>query len=358
MTLIMHNHRLPIKVSIIIPTYNREQYISQAIESALSQTLADIEVIVVDDGSTDNTREVIKPYKDRIEYIYTENGGPAHARNTGMKIAKGEYIAFLDSDDLYYPYKTELQANFLDKFSDIAMVCTEFSAFDDNGFWDEYHLKKYHSAAYKNKAISYRDIYKEKYLLKNFGEKFKDWGNKNAYIGNIFNIYFENLIILTNSIMFRKEILKKVGFFNEKYFIAEEYDFALRICKHYKVGFIDVPTYKLRYHEGQISQTNRESIGVLIEKQKNVLNIAEEFGLNDKKYYLINKERINKKLAVLNKTLAVPLIAKGNEPITARMHLEKSAYYGYPEKALWLATFFPYFARRIIIKILSIAKLI
>ena len=153
------------KLSIIIPTYNREQYISQAIESALSQTLADIEVIVVDDGSTDNTEKVITPYRNKINYIKTENGGVAHARNVGMKMAKGEYISWLDSDDIYYPYKSELQTDFLDKFSEIGMVYTEFSGFDDNGFFDEYHLKNYHSSAYQSGGVTYNDIFSEKFSL-------------------------------------------------------------------------------------------------------------------------------------------------------------------------------------------------
>jgi glycosyltransferase involved in cell wall biosynthesis len=90
------------KVSVIIPTYNRGYIIRQAIESVLKQALRDLELLIIDDGSTDNTGEVIKSIFDpRIRYFYKQNGGPASARNVGLSNAKGEFIAFLDSDDFW-----------------------------------------------------------------------------------------------------------------------------------------------------------------------------------------------------------------------------------------------------------------
>ena len=95
------------KVSVVIPTYNSSQFIVETLESVFAQTYKDYEIIVVDDGSTDNTKEVLQPYTSRIKYIYKENGGPASARNVGIKSAQGEYIAFLDSDDRWLPEKLE-----------------------------------------------------------------------------------------------------------------------------------------------------------------------------------------------------------------------------------------------------------
>jgi len=91
------------KVSVIIPTYNRPRWLPETIESVLNQTYPYMEIIVVNDGSTDNTEGVLEPYMDRIEYIYKENGGPGSAANAGIMAATSEYIARLDDDDLFLP---------------------------------------------------------------------------------------------------------------------------------------------------------------------------------------------------------------------------------------------------------------
>ena len=267
---------------LLSPPTTERHYICQAIDSVLQQTMNDIEIIVVDDGSTDNTGEKLKPYSDKITYIKTDNCGPAHARNTGMKIAQGEYIAFLDSDDLYYPYKTEMQVKFLDRYADIAMVCSEFSAFDGNGYWDEYHLKNFHKA-YKDGNLIYENIFPEQLTFEKSGLPYVNFEHKNIYMGNIYPIHLENLIIGTPTIMFRRAILDTVGYQDERLWIFEEYDFVLRITKFYKVAFIDVPTYKYRYHENQISitQERKNKIKVVVMKQTYLLDIARKYFLND-----------------------------------------------------------------------------
>ncbi len=345
------------KVSVIVPTYNREAYICQAIESVLQQTMKDFEIIVVDDGSTDNTEEKIQPYLQNLKYIKTKNGGPAHARNIGMGAATGEYIAFLDSDDLYYPHKLGLQVAVLDKFPEIAMVYTEASAFDDSGYWDEHHLKKYHKNAYVRENINYENIFSENMLLRYAGLDSSNWGNKKIYMGNIFDKYLQHLIVFTPAAMFRRNILKTIGLQNEHYWLSEDFEFMLRISRNYKVAFIDIPTYKLRYHTNQISTSrNKNHIHNTIETQTNLLEIVTKLGLKDREYYLQHKDAIDKRLADLHMALAIPLMAKGKDPKSARIHLGKSAFYGYPEHFLWILTFAPYMIRRLFIKVLSILK--
>jgi len=111
------------KISVIMPVYNDERFVSAAMGSILRQTFGDFEVIVVDDGSTDATTEIIKGFADsRIRIIRQENQGPAVARTNGVLAAEGEYIAFMDSDDISEPTRLELQNTFLDNARDIAMV--------------------------------------------------------------------------------------------------------------------------------------------------------------------------------------------------------------------------------------------
>ena len=93
------------QVSVVIPAYNCAEYVGQAVESVLHQTIADWEIIVVDDGSRDHTRLVLEKYSDRIRYIYQQNQGVSIARNCGIELARGEFIAFLDADDYFSPTK-------------------------------------------------------------------------------------------------------------------------------------------------------------------------------------------------------------------------------------------------------------
>ena len=112
-------------VSVIVPTYNRSDLISETIKSILNQTYKNFELIIVDDGSTDNTEEVIRKFKDsRIKYIKTDNwGGPAKPRNIGIKKAKGEYIAFCDDDDFWLETKLELVTDYIKKVPGVDLIC-------------------------------------------------------------------------------------------------------------------------------------------------------------------------------------------------------------------------------------------
>lgn len=109
-------------VSVIIPTYNREEFVVKAIGSVLNQTFRDLEVLVIDDGSTDNTREALETYAPKIRYVYQQNGGVSAARNTGIKLARGEWLAFLDSDDEWRP---EYLFRQIEKAGEIPGICMQ-----------------------------------------------------------------------------------------------------------------------------------------------------------------------------------------------------------------------------------------
>lgn len=120
-------------ISVIIPTYNREKTIKRAIESVLQQTYKDIEVIVVDDGSVDNTKEVVKSIDDeRVKYYYQDNQGACAARNKGVDLASGDYIAFQDSDDYWNPQKLEIQLKALQE-NKVDVVISYFSRHNSDG---------------------------------------------------------------------------------------------------------------------------------------------------------------------------------------------------------------------------------
>jgi len=110
--------KIPI-ISVIIPTYNSAKYLPEAIESIFNQNYERLEIIIVDDGSTDNTTEILVPYQDRVIYHYKENGGPASARNFGLEMAQGEIIGFLDADDIWPSNKLSLQLSHLEGDSEV-----------------------------------------------------------------------------------------------------------------------------------------------------------------------------------------------------------------------------------------------
>jgi len=116
-------------ISAIITTFNCEAYLGQAIESVLNQTLLPDEIIIVDDGSSDASAELVRRYGQRILYLWQANRGPGAARNLGVRVSRGDLLAFLDSDDLWLPRKLELQKAVLDKNSEIDLVFARMSQF-------------------------------------------------------------------------------------------------------------------------------------------------------------------------------------------------------------------------------------
>lgn len=192
------------KISVIIPTYNSAKYIKDTIESVLNQTYKDLEIIVVDDGSTDNTKDIVSKYQ--VKYIYQENKGPAAARNRGIKEAQGEYIAFLDSDDVWMVEKLEKQMAIFEN-STYAMIYCDMS----------------HKV---NEKIVHKSYLKEK-------------GYRGPGSGDIHERLLKENFIFTPTVLVKKEVLKKTGYFDESYKICEDYKMWLTIAKKYQIAFLD-----------------------------------------------------------------------------------------------------------------------
>lgn len=121
-----------IKVSVVIPTYNAARFVTEAIKSVLAQTFKDYEILVIDDGSTDDTREVLAKYRSPVQYLYKSNGGVSSARNYGIENARGKYIAFLDADDLWMPEKLERQVAVLESNENVGVCYAATQKVDEN----------------------------------------------------------------------------------------------------------------------------------------------------------------------------------------------------------------------------------
>ena len=188
-------------ISVVIPTYNRYELLKRAIASLYEQTTPPQEIIVVDDGSTDNTKAIVKDFPEII-YIYQENRGVSVARNAGIQKAKNEWIAFLDSDDEWHSKKLQKQIDFHRKNSDILMSYT-----------DEVWIRNGQKVKIPKK---YRKI------------------GEDAFVENL-----SYCNIAPSSVMLHKKLLDRVGLFDEDLEVCEDYDLWLRIASKEKIALID-----------------------------------------------------------------------------------------------------------------------
>ncbi len=207
------------KVSVIIPTYNRLPMLKEAVDSVLAQDFEDVEVTVVDDGSTDGTAEEIKPYGGRVKLLqHSVNKGVSAARNKGILHAKGKYIAFLDSDDLWVKGKLKIQVDFLDDNPHYPLCYT-----------DEIWIRK--------------------------GKRVNPMLKHAKYSGWIFEKCLPLCIISPSSVMMKRTLLTKVGLFDEALPVCEDYDFWLRISARFPIFFINRKLIiKRGGHPDQLSQ--------------------------------------------------------------------------------------------------------
>jgi glycosyltransferase involved in cell wall biosynthesis len=207
-----------LKVSVIIPTYNRAELLREAIESVLAQTYQDFELLVVDDGSTDQTCELVAEYGERITYIFQKNRGVSSARNLGIRSATAGLIAFLDADDLWLPKKLEQQVAIMEHHPDLQLCHTE-----------EIWIRR--------------------------GVRVNPKKKHQKYSGFIFQYCLPLCVISPSSVMIRRTLFAKVGYFDERLLACEDYDLWLRITKDYPVYFIEAPLLiKRGGHPDQLSR--------------------------------------------------------------------------------------------------------
>lgn len=206
-------------VSAVITTSNRAQMLVEAVESVLSQTFRDIEIIVVDDGSNDETPMLMEKYSDRVVYHWQENAGPSSARNRGIELAGGDFVAFLDSDDLWLPGKIMLQMEFLATRPEFPLCYT-----------DEIWIRN-------GKRV-------------NQGKRHRKYG------GWIFDRVLPLCIISPSSVLIRKWLFDEVGKFDESMPACEDYDMWIRIASRYPIGYI--PKYLIMKRGGHPDQLSKK----------------------------------------------------------------------------------------------------
>ena len=213
----MNHHRKSPRVSVIIPTYNRAWCLSEAIESVLSQTFQDMELIVVDDGSTDETPALLSQYGDRLRVLHQPNQGVSAARNSGIQAAHGDLIALLDSDDTWQPDKLARQVDFFDRQPQARICQTE-----------EIWIRR--------------------------GKRVNPKHRHRKPSGDIFEASLALCLVSPSAVMMRRNLLEEMGGFDESLPACEDYDLWLRVSLCYPIHLLDEPlVIKRGGHDDQLS---------------------------------------------------------------------------------------------------------
>ncbi len=245
-------------VSIILPTYNRADAIVRAIASVRAQTLADWELIVVDDGSTDATVALVEGSDPRLKLIRQDNQGTAGARNTGLRACSGSYIAFLDSDDEWLPHHLELCVRFLEAHPDAGFVSNEL--------WEDLGqgriVKHYRVEISDWYPATARDIDSQLFDLPageqddylrvyRSREPIGEWGraivagtpyqNVFHYRGNIFEHMRFGFLMCLQPTVIRREAFEAVGYFDTSYYGASDYGFTIELCRRFPANYLSIP---------------------------------------------------------------------------------------------------------------------
>ena len=270
-------------ITVVIPTYNRVTFLKDAIDSVLAQTFLDFELIVVDDGSTDNTPKLLSSYGDKIRVITQANQGPSAARNRGIEAAESEWIAFLDSDDVWKPDKLKKQVQFITDNPD-TKICQTEEVWVRNG-----------------KRVNPRNKHE-------------------MHSGWIYEQCLPLCIVSPSSVMIHQDVFEKTGLFDETMLACEDYDLWLRIAPHYPICLV---REKLIVKQGGHADQQSQTIAALdCLRIKAMVKALESGKLNESQYEATLLE-LNKKCLVY-----------GNGCIKRGKKEERENYLRLPEKYL------------------------
>ncbi len=240
------------KYSVAIPTYNRVNFLKKSIDSVLKQTFSNYELLIIDDGSTDTTKKVIKNYKDtRIKYFYQNKNGVSAARNRAIKESQGDYIAFLDSDDWWLKTKLKETELAIENHPEYYIYHTEEKWFRNGSILNQ---KKRHKKP----------------------------------TGDIFRQCLNLCCVSMSTAVVKKEVFNDIGLFDEKFPVCEDYDFWLRVSVNYQFYLIDKSLTEK--DGGHLCQLSKKYKALDKFRVKAIVNLLNSGKLNKEKYNLAFNE--------------------------------------------------------------------
>ncbi|HXO85741.1 MAG TPA: glycosyltransferase family 2 protein [Gemmatimonadales bacterium] len=251
---------VPGLVSVVVPTYNRATIVRAAIDSVVGQSYPNVEVVVVDDGSRDDTQRVVESYGAPVRYLFQANSGVSAARNRGFAAARGEFIALLDSDDAFLPWKLEAQVRVLRAHPEVGMVWTDMAAVNEQGeLLDPKYLRTFYDA---------HALAKLEEVLDHAGPLSNMWPGAPpdikwapVYTGEIFSQMLLGNLVHTSTVVVRRDRLRQTGGFDTTLtHSGEDYEFHLRTSSHGPVALIDASS--LLYRIGAADQLTAAHLGI------------------------------------------------------------------------------------------------
>lgn len=294
-------------VSIIIPTYNCELYIAETIASVFNQSFKDIELIVIDDGSTDRTREIVVSFGAPVRLITQTNAGVCAARNRGIKEATGQYICLMDHDDYWFPGKLARQIQMLQENREAGVVYSAFILWhrnNDGGIFPD--PASFDLNAYPDDA-------------------------DNDFSGWIYHQFLLDCWMLTSTAMFRAEVFASCGLFDESLPYSEDWDLWLRISRSYPFIKLRRPSTLYRQHAHQGNRLNRE----VDYRTRLLTQAARKWGLCSRDGRCLASSRFHKQLAVYHAEFALGHLRAGNKKLAICAFLK--AWLAYPPNLKHLA---------------------
>jgi GT2 family glycosyltransferase len=310
---------VPGLVSVVIPTYNRADLLCVTLRSVLAQTYRKLEILVIDDGSQDHTREVVQRFGPPVHYHYQPNAGVCAARNHGLARARGEFVALLDSDDLWLPWKIEAQVRVLERFPAMGMVWTDMRAVDEEGrLLHERYLRRFYGA--------YDRVHIERVLqhVSGLGEAWEcappELRHAPVYQGNLFSSMLMGNLVHTSTVLLRRSRLRLVGGFDESLRTSgEDYEFHLRTCAQGLVGLLDTPSMEYRVGAADQLSAPKNHIHMARNNLTTVLRWVERGGPR----ISLPPEELTRRLAHAHGWVGEEELQAGNHG-AAREHLWKS----------------------------------
>lgn len=280
-------------ISIIIPTYNCESYIAETIDSVLDQTFSDFELIVIDDGSTDRTRQIASSYGANVRLITQANAGVCKARNRGIREAAGRYLCLMDHDDYWFRDKLARQMDTMERHPEAGLVYSSFSWWfpDANG------------------AFPPAEAYIENPCPEGIDEDFSGW---------IYHLLLLDCWVLTSSALIRAEVFKRCGTFDESLPYSEDWDLWLRIAREYPFIKLKKSLTLYRQHAYQGNLVTRD-----IDYRTDLLTRAvEKWGLCSPDGGCITKQEFRRTISRYHRDFGIRHLLSGNLRIANRSFIK------------------------------------